>query len=289
MTPATTRCAARHRFDMTMQGHICRSYLFVPATRPDRVSKALASGADAVIVDLEDAVAPAEKASARDVMARGFADAPSVFIRVNGPDTEWFEEDLNLCGRLNARGVVVPKAETDGQLRHVAGRVQAGAILLPLVETARGFANAQALCTAPGVQRLLFGSIDFQLDMRIAGERDELLYYRSGLVLASRLAGVQPPVDGVTVDIEHAERIEEDVLYARRLGFGGKLCIHPKQVAPVNRCFRPTAGEIAWAKRVVDAAGAADGGAVQVDGKMVDRPVLLKAQEILRETQGRSD
>ena len=99
------------------------------------------------------------------------------------------------------------------------------------------------------------------------GNRDELLYFRSGVVLASRLAGVQ-----------------DDTLYARRLGFGGKLCIHPRQIAPVNACFSPTADEIAWAQRVVDAAGAADGGAVQVDGKMVDRPVLLKAREILGES-----
>ena len=267
-----------------MEKYISRSYLFVPATRIERVPKALASGTDAVIVDLEDAVAPSEKSSARDALARGVPNAQSVFIRVNGPDTEWFEEDLKLCRELGARGVVVSKAETHEQMHHVGSRLPSGAILLPLVETARGYANVAALCAVPGVQRLMFGSIDFQLDLGITGDREELLYFRSGMVLASRLAGIQAPVDGVTVDIENVERVQDDTLYARRLGFGGKLCIHPRQIAPVNQCFCPTADEIAWARRVVDAAGAADGGAVQVDGKMVDRPVLLKAQEILRES-----
>ena len=268
-----------------MDDHISRSYLFVPATRLERVPKAIASGADAVIVDLEDAVAPSDKSAARDMLSRGFPDARSVFVRVNGPDTEWFEEDLKLCGELGSLGIAVPKAETHEQMRHVAGRMGAGAILLPLVETAKGYANAQALCSAPGVQRLVFGCIDFQLDLGIDGDRDELLFFRSSIVLASKLAGVQAPVDGVTVDIENLERVRDDTLYVKRIGFGGKLCIHPRQIAMVNQCFSPNADEIAWAGRVVDAAGAADGGAVQVDGKMVDRPVLLKARDILRESQ----
>ena len=268
-----------------MENPVSRSYLFVPATRMDRVPKALASGANAVIVDLEDAVAPADKGSARDAMAGASQSAQSVFVRVNGPDTEWFEDDLKLCSDLRAIGVVVPKSETQDQMRHAGSRMRTGAILLPLVETARGYANMAELCAAPGVQRLVFGSIDFQLDLGITGEREELLYFRSGLVLASTLARLQSPVDGVTVDIENVERVKDDTLYARRLGFGGKLCIHPKQIAAVNQCFSPSAGEIAWAKRVVDAAGAADGGAVQVDGKMIDRPVLLRAQSILRESR----
>ena len=268
-----------------MENSVSRSYLFVPATRVDRVPKALAAGADAVIVDLEDAVAPGDKGSARVAIAHAAQSAQSVFIRVNGPDTEWFEDDLKLCGDLRALGVVVPKSETQDQLRHAASRMRSGAIVLPLVETARGYANIAELCTAPGVQRLVFGSIDFQLDLGITGEREELLYFRSGIVLASTLARLQPPVDGVTVDIENVERVIDDTRYAKRLGFGGKLCIHPKQVGAVNQCFASSAEEIAWAKRVVDAAGAADGGAVQVDGKMIDRPVLLRAQAILREWQ----
>ena len=158
---------------------------------------------------------------------------------------------------------------------------ETGAIVLPLVESARGYANLAELCAAPGVQRLVFGSIDFQLDLGISGEREELLFFRSGMVLASTLAQLQPPVDGVTVDIENIDRVRDDALYAKRLGFGGKLCIHPKQISTVNQCFSPSAEDIAWANRVVEAAGTANGGAVQVDGKMIDRPVLVRARTIL--------
>lgn len=268
-----------------METPVSRSYLFVPATRIDRVPKALASGADAVIVDLEDAVAPADKNSARAAIAGASRSASTVFIRVNGPDTAWFEDDLKLCGDVRALGVVVPKSETQDQLRHAGSRTRPGAILLPLVETARGYANMAQLIAAPGVQRLVFGSIDFQLDLGITGDREELLFFRSGIVLASTLARIQPPVDGVTVDIENIGRVKVDTDYARRIGFGGKLCIHPKQIATVNQCFSPGEEEIVWAKRVLDAAGAADGGAVQVDGKMVDRPVIVRAQAILRESR----
>jgi citrate lyase subunit beta/citryl-CoA lyase len=264
-----------------MQAHICRSYLFVPANRIDRVAKAHAAGPHAVIVDLEDAVAPADKAAAREAAAHGLPGTEPVFVRVNGPETEWFEEDLKMCAALRVRGLIVPKAETPEQLRQAAMHMQSKAVVLPLIETARGFANAALLCEVPSVQRLVFGSIDFQLDLDITGESEELLFFRSGLVLASRLAGIQSPVDGVTVDINDLERVRADTLRSMRLGFGGKLCIHPKQVAMVNQCFEPTPEEIAWARRIIDAANAAKGAAVAVDGKMVDRPVLVKAEQIL--------
>jgi citrate lyase subunit beta/citryl-CoA lyase len=137
------------------------------------------------------------------------------------------------------------------------------------------------------VQRLVFGTIDFQVDLGIDGEGDELLFFRSGFVLASRLASIQPPVDGVSVEIGDAERVRDDTLRGKRFGFGGKLCIHPKQVAAVNACFEPTADEVAWAKRILDAAAAAGGAAVAVDGKMVDRPVIMKAEQILQEAEPR--
>lgn len=268
-----------------MQNSICRSYLFVPATRMERVAKAHAAGPHAVIVDLEDAVAPAEKAAARNAAAQALPGQTPVYIRVNGPDTEWFDDDLRLCGALDIRGVLVPKAEQVDHLRHATSLLKPGTAVLPLIETARGFDNMKALCAAPQVQRLMFGSIDFQVDLGITGEGDELLYFRSGIVLASRLAGIQAPVDGVTVEFNDLTRIREDTLYARRLGFGAKLCIHPKQVAPVNACFQPTAEEVAWARRILEAAAAAKGAAVAVDGKMVDRPVILKAEEILRDAK----
>ena len=138
-----------------------------------------------------------------------------------------------------------------------------------------------ALAGAQQVRHLLFGSIDFQLDLGMSAEEDELLYFRSQIVLHSRLARIQPPVDGVTTDINSSERVRADTLRARRLGFGGKMCIHPKQVPIVNECFSPTAEEEAWARMVMEASAASGGAATSVDGRMVDRPVIARAEAIL--------
>ena len=183
--------------------------------------------------------------------------------------------------------MVLPKAEAADVLAQVAVRLAPAAVLLPLVETGFGVARAETLAAQPRVLRLMFGTIDFQLDMGIDGECEELAFFRSKLVLASRLAGVQPPVDGVTTAIRDLDRLQADTQRARRMGFGGKLCIHPDQVATVNRAFAPSDEELAWAQRVVEAAGAADGAAVAVDGKMVDRPVLLRAQRMIAEAARR--
>jgi citrate lyase subunit beta/citryl-CoA lyase len=177
-------------------------------------------------------------------------------------------------------GVLLPKAERVEDLRILADH-SGTAPILALIETARGFCNAHALAQGPKVRRFVFGSIDFQLDVGIQGEEEELLYFRSQLVLVSRVAGLEPPVDGVTTAIDDADRIRIDTLRAKRLGFGAKLCIHPKQVKLVNECFEPSAAEETWAKRIVEAAEAARGAAVSVDGKMVDRPVIARAEAIL--------
>jgi citrate lyase subunit beta/citryl-CoA lyase len=265
---------------------IPRSYLFVPGNRPERFSKACSAGADAVIVDLEDAVPAAEKNAARMAVAAWLSPQQPVVIRINSADTEWFRDDLELCRMPGVCGVVLPKAERVDDIRAIeSGGASA---VLPLIETAAGFANAGVLAKAPNVQRLLFGSIDFQLDLGIRGDDDELLYFRSQLVLLSRLAGIQAPVDGVTTAIDDAEQLRADTLRARSLGFGAKLCIHPKQVAPVNRHFSPSEEEIAWARRVLEAAARSEGAAVAIDGKMIDRPVILKAQEIAREAERRA-
>lgn len=258
-----------------------RSYLFVPGDRPERIPKALASGADAVIVDLEDAVGPDAKTQARAAVARALPAERPVLIRVNGPDTPWFQDDLEVCGKSGVAGVVLPKAERAEHVRAVAGRFGDDLPILPLIESAQGMVNAQAIAHAGFVERLLFGTLDLQAELGITGDADELLYFRSHLVLVSRVADILAPVDGVTTAIDDAELLRADTLRARRLGFGAKLCVHPKQVAPVNALFSPTAEELAWARRVVAAAEAARGAAVALDGKMVDRPVLLRAQAIL--------
>ncbi len=257
-----------------------RSYLFVPGNRPDRYAKALAAGADAVIVDLEDAVPPNDKPSARAALAAWLSPEHPALIRVNGAESQWFREDLPLCKAPGVAGVLLPKAENVEDIRAVAGNSGAATPILALIETARGFWNAHALAH-PKVQRFVFGSIDFQLDLGIQGEEEELLYFRSQLVLVSRIAGLEPAVDGVTTAIDDAQRIRGDTLRAKRLGFGAKLCIHPRQVNVVNECFEPTAEEEKWARRIVEAAEAVHGAAVSVDGKMVDRPVIARAEAIL--------
>jgi citrate lyase subunit beta / citryl-CoA lyase len=264
-----------------------RSYLFVPGNRPERYAKALAAGADAVIVDLEDAVPPKDKSSARAALAAWLSPEHPVLVRVNGAESEWFREDLPLCKTPGVAGVLLPKAENVDDIRSVAEHSGTTPIL-PLIETARGFANAHALAQAPKVRRFAFGSIDFQVDLGIQGEEEELLYFRSQLVLVSRMANLEPPVDGVTTAIDDAERIRRDTLRARRLGFGAKLCIHPRQVGVVNECFEPSAEEESWAKRIMEAGDAVHGAAVSVDGKMVDRPVIARAEAILARIKLRS-
>ena len=263
------------------------SYLFVPGNRPDRYAKALAAGAEAVIIDLEDAVPPEDKLAARCALRQWLSPEHPVLIRVNGAESKFFEEDLSLCKTPGIAGVLLPKAENADDIRTLAAHCAPGTPILALIETARGFWNAHALAQAPQVRRFVFGSIDFQLDLGIEGEEEELLHFRSQLVLVSRLANLDAPVDGVTTAIDDAERIRSETRRARRLGFGGKLCIHPRQVGFVNECFAPTDEEVAWAKRIAEAAEAVHGAAVSVDGKMVDRPVIARAAAILERTQQR--
>jgi citrate lyase subunit beta/citryl-CoA lyase len=264
---------------------IARSYLFVPGNRPDRFDKACAAGPGAVIIDLEDAVPAAEKSQARMAVEAWVNPSHPVVLRINGVDTDWFRDDVTCCRMPGVQAVMLPKTETVEHLRRVEELLGQKIPVLPLIETARGFANALEIARDRAVQRLVFGSLDFQIDLGIPGDQEELLYFRSQLVFLSRLAGIEPPVDGINTAIDNPDQLRTDTVRARRLGFAGKLCIHPKQVGIVNECFRPTAEETEWARRVVEAAAAAKGAAVALDGQMVDRPVLLKAQRILDEVE----
>lgn len=265
---------------------IRRSYLFVPGNRPDRFEKARQSGADAVILDLEDAVQSTDKDLAREAVASWLDPTQPVYVRINGTSTLWFEQDLEVVGLPGVLGVVLPKAEQPEQIAEVAAHLTGEARVLPLLETALGIWNARVLAEAAKVERLAFGTVDFQLDTGMSGDREELLYARSRLVLASRVAGIMPPVDGVTMAFDDLTRLRDDVVYARRLGFGGKLCIHPKQVETINRGFVPTEVELVWARRVLEAARTAGAGALRLDGELIDRPVIERARAIL--AQGES-
>jgi len=255
-----------------------RSYLFVPGNRPERFAKALASGADAVIVDLEDAVPPAQKEAARASVADWLDASRAVVLRINAADTPWFAGDLALCRRAGVAAVMLAKAERAEDIAAIGGL----APIVPLIESAAGFDNLRAIASAPNVQRLAFGAIDLQLDLGMRAGFDDLIFFRSQLVLAARLAKLGAPIDSPSTAIDAAAEVEAEAQRACRLGFGAKLCIHPKQVAVVNRSFSPSAAELAWATRVIEAADASGGAAVALDGRMIDQPVILRAQAVLR-------
>jgi len=272
-----------------------RSFLFVPANRPERFAKALASGADAVIIDLEDAVSPADKPAARAQLAQGFtplapADRARIVVRINALGTPFHDDDLVLLASLVAQGlggVMVPKAERLVGLQRVVDALGPRCALLPLIESVAGLDAANVLAAGPKVLRLAFGNLDFQADLGLAcgPDESELVPVRLAVVLASRRASLPQPVDGVTPGTQDAAQLQADASRARRGGFGAKLCIHPAQVAGVNAVFTPTPTELDWAQRVLAAFEAAGGGVFSLDGRMVDAPVVRLAQRTL--AQGR--
>lgn len=268
-----------------------RSYLFVPGDRADRFGKALASGTHAIIIDLEDAVAPSDKSAARDATANWLAAHSSdklerVWIRINAVTTLWYAEDLDLVAQMPIAGIVLPKAEDVESVGHTARRLGFSQRLLPLIETAEGIANARAIARLEKVDRLVFGSLDLQLDlgMQCDANEAELASYRAEVVLASRLGQVAAPVDGVTVALDDPAQLERDIDRAARQGFAAKLCIHPKQVEAVNAGFAPSAEEVQWAQRVLDAVQSSRGAVVAMDGKMIDAPLIALARRILSQT-----
>jgi citrate lyase subunit beta/citryl-CoA lyase len=261
-----------------------RSWLFVPATHPDRFGKAAASGADRVIIDLEDAVAPEAKSQARRGLPPGLPGEVPCYLRVNGFGTQWFEEDLRLATQLPFAGVVLPKAEAVEQIVAAAVGLREHQTIVALVESALGVWNVSEVARAARVERIAFGSIDLQLDTGIRGEEIELAYARSRIVLASRVAKLAAPVDAVSLGIDDEASVARDAERARRFGFGGKLCIHPKQVGPINRAFLPSEEEVAWARGLIDALAARPDrgrGAFSYRGTLVDRPVIERAKQIL--------
>ena len=265
-----------------MQRHP-RSFLFVPANRVERFDKALNAGSDAVIIDLEDAVPSDLKVEARQQLSQWLQQNPEkqIMLRVNARQTAWFLDDIALIQYPNVSAIVLPKAESSADIE-VITQTKAIAVY-PLIETPLGFAQVRQIAATEHVQALMFGSIDFQLEMGMNGGYQELLYFRNEIVLASKLAGIAAPVDGVTVDIKNDELLRLETTQAKNLGFAGKLCIHPLQINMVNQVLSPSPAEIEWAQRVVNAASEAQGQAVSLDGKMVDLPVIRKAEQILQQ------
>lgn len=256
------------------------SFLFVPGDRPERFDKARDSGADCVILDLEDAVAPAAKTAARAAAHTWLQAGGIALVRVNGTDTEWFAEDLRMVRGHEGAGILLPKAEPDAVVA-VTREYGTARPLVLLVESVAGLFALRQMASMAGVVRVAFGSVDFALDSGITDTRDTLAAVRTQIVLESAFARRAAPIDGITAAIDDGQQVGDDAAAARDAGFGGKLCIHPRQVTAVNQAFAPTAPQLAWARKVIEAWNTGAGGAVALDGKMIDRPVVEAARRVL--------
>ena len=280
-----------------------RSVLFVPGNQPDRIDKAAKSAADAVIVDLEDAVPMDEKQAARRFVAEALHrhGDRKLWVRVNGPDTDWIQADIEAAITAGIGGIMVPKLEMPEQVAQIVASIAHQAdknaidpeelFFVPLVETALSVENAYRLALSAFERSsnaiLAFGAADFTTDLGInmTTMGTELHYPRARIAVASRAAGIQRPLDTpYMIDIKDREGLKNDALRARDLGFQGKLCVHPLQVEVVNDVFTPSQAEIDFARRALtafEAAEKAGKGAVQLDGKFIDPPIVERARQII--------
>jgi citrate lyase subunit beta/citryl-CoA lyase len=253
--------------------------LFVPGDRPERFQKAAASGADAVILDLEDAVSAERKAIARQAVAAHTLTDVAVIVRINARTSDDFAADLDALRDTPFDALMLAKAERAEDVLAVQALLGRQVPVIVLVETAEGFADLKALLSAPGVVLAAFGALDLALDLGCVASWEALAYMRSQLILACRLAGLSAPLDGVCTDLEDIALIGDEARHAADLGFGGKLAIHPRQIAAIRGAFEPDEKSLEWARAVV--AAAHEGAAIQVDGCMVDRPLIERAKRIL--------
>lgn len=284
---------------------ILRTLLFAPGNRPRLVEKVGHCGADAVILDLEDAVPIGEKVATRDTVCtalRTITTCP-VYVRVNPLQTRTAfsqaigEADLQAIVGAGLYGIILPKVEEASDVMHAEqllrtleearGLTPGGIELVPILETARGIHHAYAIAAAgTRVKRLAFGAGDFTRDIGVRWSRREVesQYARAALVIASRAAGLEPPLDSVWVDLRDGRGLLRSARLARQLGFQGKMLIHPSQVVPVNAVFSPTDDEVAFARRVVEAFQQAEqqgAAAIQLDGQFIDYPIVESAQRLL--------
>ncbi|PIW27365.1 MAG: CoA ester lyase [Rhodospirillales bacterium CG15_BIG_FIL_POST_REV_8_21_14_020_66_15] len=276
-----------------------RTYLFAPGNHPRRVEKAFILDCDAVILDLEDAVAVAEKPATRALVVEALKQNPGRrgYVRVNAWDTDFCLNDILAVTGPWLTGIVLPKVEEAAQLVAVDWLLanierdkgmDAGAIdLLPIIETGRGIANARAIAGAgTRVRRLSFGAGDYTKDMSMRwtlGET-EIDHARAEVVLASRAEGLEPPIDSVWIHIKDTDGLVRSAEKVRDMGFQGKLCIHPDQIGPVNDVFTPTEEQVAFAEKVVaafDAAEAQGLASIQLDGYFIDYPIVDLARRTL--------
>ena len=278
---------------------VYRSFLFAPGNHPRRVEKAMSLDADATILDLEDACPIAEKKATRAVVVAAYQKPKKClgYVRVNAMSTEWSYGDIVAVVQKGIDGIILPKLESVDEIRAAEwlianlererGLKPGGFDVIPIIETAKGLANIRAICAAgTRVKRIAFGAGDFTLDLNITWTRSEaeLLPYRSECVLASRAAGIEPPIDTVWVDLKDGEGFRQSVAAIKGLGFQGKLCIYPDQVPVVNEMLAPTAAEAEWCRRVIEAfkeAEKAGSASIQLDGKFIDYPIVYRAERVI--------
>lgn len=276
-----------------------RSFLFAPGNHARRVEKALTLDADVVILDLEDAVAVAEKPGTRTLVVDAFQKPRRClgYVRVNAIDTPFCFEDVQTVVQPGIDGIVLPKVEAASQVECIdwlitqferqRGLVQGSIDLLPIIETGKGVAELKAICAArTRVKRVSFGAGDYSLDMNLRWTRDEreMDHARASIAVESRAAGLEPPVDTVWIHLGEIDHLRASTALARDMGYQGKLCIHPEQVGVVNEVFTPTQDEIDKARRYVEAfvqAEAAGSASIQVDGYFIDYPIVEKARQVL--------
>ncbi|MBW8801395.1 MAG: CoA ester lyase [Streptomyces sp.] len=255
-----------------------RSFLFVPGDQPARFDKAVDSGADLVVIDLEDAVEGDRKDSARASAVEWLSRGGRACVRINDASSPLYGTDLDaLAGAPGLIAVMLPKA--DSPKSSTAAAERAGVPLIALIESAVGMVRVHDIARTPAVARLAFGHLDYALDLGAGAGWSAMLHARSSLVLASRAAALPGPVDGVTTALDDAETLDRDLRRARETGFTAKLLVHPKQVPVTHAAFRPDEEAVRWARRVVESATGSS--AVRVDGHMVDAPVLARARAIL--------
>ncbi|GHF55944.1 citrate lyase subunit beta/citryl-CoA lyase [Amycolatopsis bartoniae] len=256
-----------------------RSLLFVPGHRPDRFAKAANSGADDIVLDIEDAVAPQEKPLARENIGRWFASGGTGVVRINGYGTPWYDDDVAMLSDHRC-AVMLPKTSGAAEIADLLDRLPAGSGVLPLLETSAGVLNAREVCAAPGVVRAVFGNADLAREIGIdLADQPALAFARSQVVLASAAAGAPAPIDGVTVALEDLDLLRSDAAHAVEFGFTGKLCLHPRQVPVVNAAFSPSAEEVQWAREIVAASG--NGSVTARDGHVVGKPIVDRARRVL--------
>ena len=275
---------------MTQPFRVRRSLLFVPAVRPDWYPKALATGADAVCIDLEDGVAFGAKDEARESALALFADRArtraGVSLRINDPKTDLGQRDLEAVRRSGIRpdALMLPKCEGPDEVREVTNALRDASPTLPLIvmaETGRGVAAVDAIATAtPNVAAVFFGAIDYAADVGCAVEWDAVLFARSRVVLAAAIAGASA-IDSPFMDVPALDTLADECRRTQALGFVGKAAIHPTQVAVIQQAFSPADADVAWAREIVDAYERHKGGVLLVDGKLIERPVIASAKRVL--------